>query len=237
MIDENKVIAWIKKQVKIAGAKGIVYGLSGGIDSSVVAVLVKKAMGSRHLALILPCQSRKKDINDAILVSGKFKLNTETINLSQIYEAMIKLLPKGSRVARGNLKARLRMCVLYFYANKYNFLVCGTGNRTELALGYFTKYGDGGVDILPLGDMLKREVKQLASSLKVPQRIIDKPPTAGLWPGQTDERDLGLSYDKLDNIIANMPYPKDKPLEFRKIKKLIDKSCHKRETAKVFSLH
>ncbi len=127
---KKKIISWIKKQVRLAKAKGIVLGLSGGVDSAVVAALVKEAVGkNKVLALILPCQSQKQDLEDAKLVAKKLGIQTKTVDLTQTYDTLIEILPKGNSLAKANLKPRLRMLVLYYFANKLNYLVCGTGNK------------------------------------------------------------------------------------------------------------
>jgi len=223
---EKKIVAWIKKQVKTAKAKGIVMGLSGGLDSSVVAALSKKAVGKNLLCIIMPCHSHQKDLNDAKLVARKFKLNTKVINLCKIYDHLIKLLPKADSKTKGNLKARLRMVTLYYFANKFNYLVAGTGNKSEISIGYFTKHGDAAVDILPIGCLFKSQVRNLARSMNIPKGIIDKPPSAGLWANQTDEKEMGIKYKDLDSVLSG----KKKPIgSLKKVKKLVAKTEHKRK--------
>ncbi|MBP7217029.1 MAG: NAD+ synthase, partial [Candidatus Omnitrophica bacterium] len=199
---KKAIVTWIRKQVKAAKVKGAVFGLSGGIDSCVVAALLKEALGpSRVLALLLPCHSQAQDSKDAMLVAKRLGIRTRTIDLSKTYDTLLSVLPSASTLAKVNLRPRLRMMVLYYFANKLNYLVCGTGNKSELMAGYFTKHGDGGVDILPIGSLLKRQVRALALELDIPEHIITKPPTAGLWPGQTDEAEMGITYQQLDDII------------------------------------
>lgn len=228
----DKIINWIRLQVKKAGVKGIVLGLSGGVDSSLVAALSLKAIGKRRvLGLILPIHSRMKDLKDARLVAQRIKIKTKTVELTRVYDNFIKILPKANRIAYANLKPRLRMTVLYYFANKLNYLVCGTGNRSELMVGYFTKHGDGATDILPIGNLFKREVFKLASKLGIPNEIIRKVPTAGLWQGQTDEGEIGLTYEELDNILANLEGKKKYKTsknKVNKVKKMIKASGHKR---------
>jgi len=231
-----KIVSWIKKQVKLSGAKGIVLGLSGGIDSAVVAALCKKAVGKdKLLVLFMPCNSNPRDLKDAKLVAAKLKLNSKLIDLSGVYNAFLNILPAAGSLALGNLKPRLRMCTLYYFANKLNYLVCGTGNKSELMVGYFTKYGDGGVDILPIADLFKCQVRQLAQELKIPRGVIIKPPTAGLWQGQTDEGEMGITYKALDEILDKFCGNKQIPIsgEFNKIKKMHKKSEHKRKGAEI----
>ncbi|MFH1519600.1 MAG: NAD(+) synthase [Candidatus Omnitrophota bacterium] len=227
---EKKIAAWIKKQVKTAKAKGIIMGLSGGLDSSVVAALSKKAVGKNLLCLIMPCHSHKKDLNDARLVARKFKLNTKVVDLCKIYDSFIKLMSKADAKTKGNLKARLRMVALYYFANKFNYLVAGTGNKSEISIGYFTKHGDAAVDILPIGCLLKNQVRNLARSMNIPKRIIDKSPSAGLWANQTDEKEIGMSYKDLDSVLSGKKKPVDR---LKKVKKLIAKTEHKRKPPEI----
>jgi NAD+ synthase len=197
----ERIGRWIRKQVEAAGAAGVVVGLSGGIDSAVAAVLAQKAMGEHVVTLLLPCHSVREDERDALMVADAFHLRRERVDLSPVYDAWLHQLPDGGEMCRANLKPRLRMASLYYYANKLNYLVMGTGNKSERMMGYFTKYGDGGVDLLPLGDLTKTQVWKLARELKIPKRIIERPPSAGLWAGQTDEEDLNIRYEDLDEII------------------------------------
>ena len=232
---KNKIVAWIRKQVKDAKAKGIVLGLSGGIDSAVAAVLAKEAVGRNNvLVLFMPCNSNPQDLKDAQLVVKSLELKTKLVDLSDIYNNFLRVLPKGPSLAKGNLKPRLRMAALYYFAYKLNYLVCGTGNKSELSVGYFTKFGDGGVDILPLGDLLKSEVKELAKDLGIPEKIINRNPSAGLWPGQTDEAEMGIIYPELDDILERLENKKGQIVsknKVNKVKGMIKKSEHKRKGA------
>lgn len=234
---KEKIISWIKRQVSEAGAKGIVLGLSGGIDSAVAAVLSKEAVGKmRVLALLMPCESNARDLKDAKEVAKKLGILTTTVNLTALYVGFRKILPGANKLALVNLKPRLRMAVLYYFANKLNYLVCGTGNKSELKAGYFTKFGDGAADILPIGDLLKKQVRSLAQELGVPGRIIIKPPTAGLWAGQTDEGEMGISYAQLDDILERIENKKKQVLakvKVDKVKKMIRMSEHKRQGPKI----
>ena len=215
-------------------------GLSGGLDSAVSAVLCKEALGrERVLCLILPCESQKQDLRDAALVARRFNLKAKTVDITPIYRPCLKALPPGGRVARANLKVRLRMSVLYYFANTLHYLVCGTSNRSELMCGYFTKYGDGASDILPLGGIFKTQVRRLAALLGIPRRIIAKPPTAGLWPGQTDEKDLGISYSQLDDILLRLQ-GKRKQIQHlaqvEKVRSYLQASEHKRRLPPICSI-
>jgi len=198
------ISAWIKEKVEEAGAEGVVLGLSGGVDSSLTAALAKKALGDKVLGLLMPCHSDPTDLEHARLVADKFGIETEYVDLGPVFDRLMASLPRGSDLAVANLKPRLRMATLYYFANSRNYLVAGTGNKSELTVGYFTKYGDGGADLLPLGDLLKCQVRGLARELGVPEEIIAKLPSAGLWPGQTDEGEMGITYDELDRTIAAM---------------------------------
>ncbi|MFH0918074.1 MAG: NAD+ synthase [Candidatus Omnitrophota bacterium] len=234
---KNKVTLWIKQKVKDSGAKGIVLGLSGGIDSAVVAALAKAAVGKNNLlVLFMPCNSDPQDLKDAKLVAHQLGLKSKLVDLSAVYNNFLKVLPGAISLARGNLKPRLRMSTLYYFANKLNYLVCGTGNKSELMVGYFTKYGDGGVDILPIADLFKRQVRQLAKELKIPQGIIAKAPTAGLWNGQTDEEEMGITYNELDDILDRFCNHKKQLADNKKVDKvtrMYKKSEHKRKGAEI----
>ena len=203
----EKLILWIRDKVLAAGCKGVVVGISGGLDSSVLAVLCHRAFPQSMLGLLMPCYSSQEDVEHARTMVSKFSIPIKTVVLDTVFNTLLKALPDDrvdpsvSRLAEGNLKARLRMLTLYYFANQLKYMVAGSGNRSELSIGYFTKYGDGGVDILPLGGLVKGQVKELGSFLGIPQEIIDKPPSAGLWQGQTDEGELGLSYDELDRYL------------------------------------
>jgi len=201
-----KIEYWLLQHLEKASAQGFVLGLSGGIDSAVVSVLLKRICPENMLAVIMPCHSLEHDTQDAYLLAQQFDIPVISIDLSTVYDEFLSSLRSGSvntsELAKANMKPRLRMTTLYSIAQSLNYLVCGTSNLAELALGYFTKHGDSGVDILPLGDLLKREVNELARYLGVPGRIIEKPPSAGLWPGQTDEEEMGLKYEDIDNYLS-----------------------------------
>jgi NAD+ synthase len=234
---KSKIVSWIKQQVEDSGAKGIVLGLSGGIDSAVVAALTKEAVGKNNLlVLFMPCNSNPQDLKDAELVAHQLELKSKLVDLSAVYNNFLKVLPGAISLARGNLKPRLRMSTLYYFANKLNYLVCGTGNKSELLVGYFTKYGDGGVDILPIADLFKRQVRKLARELKIPQSIITKPPTAGLWNGQTDEGEMGITYNELDDILDRFCNHKKQVAGSKSVNKVIrmyKNSEHKRKGAEI----
>ncbi len=235
---EKRIVAWIKQQVKKRGCRGVVFGLSGGLDSCVVAALAKKALGGKHcLALLLPCHSQPIDARHGRLLVRRLGIRSKTIDLTPVYDAFVSILPSADRMTLANIRPRLRMTALYYMARKLNFLVCGTSNKSELKSGYFTKFGDGASDILPLGDLYKTQVRSLAVELGIPQEIIDKPPTAGLWPGQTDEGEMGITYPELDEILGCLEcgraprLPADK---VGRVKRLFKQSEHKRCMPEVF---
>lgn len=233
----DKITEWIKEHVHSADKKGVIFGLSGGIDSAVVAGLAKRSLGDNVLGLILPCKSSSEDEKFALSIAKKFDIKTEKVILDETYDALIRAYPEGNDLAKANLKPRLRMLTLYYFANTLDHIVAGTGNKSELMVGYFTKHGDGGVDILPLGDLLKTEVRELAKELGVPEEIIKRPPTAGLWEGQTDETELGITYDDLDRTLIAIEHKNESGVDKKmlsKVKSLIEASVHKRANLPIF---
>lgn len=227
----DALVNWLRNKAAEAGAKGVVYGLSGGIDSALVGALCQRAFPETSLALVLPCHSLRQDMDDARLVASVLQLKTKVINLDHVFDTLRELLcsddEQQNNLLLANIKPRLRMIVLYYYAALNNYLVIGGTNKCEYTVGYFTKYGDGGSDLIPLGNLVKSQVKELAAYLKVPERIINKPPSAGLWENQTDEEDIGISYQMLDNYLLGL----DVPPEIReKIERLKLRSEHKRRT-------
>lgn len=220
-----------------SGGRGAIYGLSGGLDSSVVAVLCKKAFGAHGLALMMPCFSPETELDHAILLAEKFAIPYKIINLEGVFTQMLQALGGGEEeksrpsLAAVNIKPRLRMTSLYYWSARKHYRVVGTGNKSEIRTGYFTKYGDSGVDLEPLGGLLKEEVWELACCLGVPQEITDKKPTAGLWEGQTDEAEMGFSYRVLDNYLKGEEI--DPSLQ-EKIVALEQAGEHKRKMPPVF---
>ena len=228
--ETQKIITWMRKKVEEAKAQGLVLGMSGGIDSSVVAVLAQKALGEKSLGIMMPCYSIPQDLEDALKVAQMFSIPHRVIPLEKPYDAFLEVLgekQENSRsLALANLKPRLRMCTLYYFANRLNYLVCGASNRSEITVGYFTKSGDGGVDILPIAHLTKTEVIELARFLNLPSFIITKPPSAGLWEGQTDEEEMGITYEKIDEFIL---HKKVEEPYLSQIKSKIRASEHKRK--------
>lgn len=242
----DRLARWLKGRMDAAGARGFVVGLSGGVDSAVVLRLCQTAAPGHTLGVILPCHSDPDDTADAVRVAEHFHLPAITVSLDATYDtltaaagaALRDAVPDAAsdtetagkertRLSLANIKPRLRMTVLYFVANRLNYLVAGTGNRSELAIGYFTKHGDGGVDLLPLGRLVKSEVRSLARDVGVPASIIDKPPSAGLWLGQTDEGEMGFTYADLEAYLRNGPRAVA-PAVAVKIERLARASDHKR---------
>lgn len=207
---ERKIAAFIKKKVGEAKAAGVVIGLSGGVDSSTVAFICAKALGPDKVwGVSMPEAgiTDPHDVADARDISNKLGMTFRVVDITPAVRGIRQNLTDYQTTAQlpsANIRPRVRMTILYYYANLFNLLVAGSGNRSELRAGYFTKFGDGAVDILPLGCLYKTQVKQLAAHMGVSAKIIKKVPTAGLWRGQTDEGELGISYEKLDMIYSGL---------------------------------
>jgi NAD+ synthase len=235
----EKLIEWLREQVKEAGLNGAIVGISGGIDSAVVAHLIKRAFPENSLGLIMPCKSNPKDKEDALKVVESCGINYFVIDLTETHKTLFaeverQLKEKGewneetAKLGDANTRARLRMTTLYAVANNYGYLVVGTDNAAEWHTGYFTKYGDGGVDLVPLVHFTKGEVREMARILGVPEEIITKAPSAGLWEGQTDENEMGTTYDMIDKYLKGEDIPeKDRQI----IERLHNRSHHKRRLA------
>ena len=228
----DNLVEWLRDSVKEANCKGIVYGLSGGVDSAVIAALSKLAFGDESLAIMMPINSSFEDEIDAKLVIDKFNLNAIKVDLSRTYSEFVEVVEKGgNQMAYANVKPRLRMTTLYYYAQLKGYLVVGTSNKSEFKVGYFTKYGDSGSDLMPLVDFTKKEIFELARYLEIPDKIIQKPPSAGLFEDQTDEDEMGFTYNDLEKYINNEKI--DERIE-EKINKMVKISEHKRNFAKGF---
>jgi NAD+ synthase len=251
MVRAKDIVEWLRQRLTAAGARGFVVGLSGGIDSAVVARLCQLAAPGAAVGVMMPCHSDPRDEADARLLAEHFGIATVRLDLAPAYDGLVEELRTAlaqlppeqhpvppseatpdirARVPLANLKPRIRMAALYFVANSLNYLVAGTGNRSELTIGYFTKYGDGGVDLLPIGTLLKSDVRAVAGELGIPQAIIDKPPSAGLWLGQTDEDEMGFTYADLENYLTKGPETVAPALALR-IERLERASEHKRALA------
>jgi NAD+ synthase len=216
--------SFVREYVATSGAAGAILGVSGGLDSAVVAHLAVRALGrEKVLALILPehggpnrdaAEAKpplargtalpSRDVAHALLVADQLDIERRVVPIGPIVEKVEEGVGELPRGPRGNAKARARMVTLYAEANRANRIVLGTGNKSELLTGYFTKHGDGGVDLQPIGDLYKTQVRILAEHYGVPEVIRHKPPTAGLWDGQTDEDELGMTYDKLDRVLLGL---------------------------------
>jgi NAD+ synthase len=253
----DEIAGWLRFQMDQVGASRLVLGLSGGIDSAVVCALSTMAAGpARVIAAIMPIHSRPDDVRDAELVASAFEVLPCIIDLVPAHDALVAAMPDDGasgledadvdpdrqamrrQLALANVKPRLRMTSLYYLANRYNGLVVGTGNKTEIAIGYFTKYGDGGVDVLPLGDLDKTAVGGLARALGVPEPVINKAPSAGLWEGQTDETEIGVTYDELDRVLASFASEERResidPGTMERVSALVAASEHKRRPIPMF---
>ncbi len=203
----NGVVKWLRRQVEEAGAGGLLVGLSGGVDSSVVAFLIKEAFPENSLGVIMPIHSNPRDAEDALALVEASGIDMRMVDLTRVHDSVKHLVLENlgedinARSADANLRARLRMSTLYTFANALNYLVVGTDNAAELHTGYFTKYGDGGVDLLPIANLAKGEVYEWGRYFGVPGTILDRDPTAGLWEGQTDEKEMGVTYAEIDRYL------------------------------------
>jgi NAD+ synthase len=246
----REISSWLAARIAESGARTFVLGLSGGIDSAVVCGLATRAVGpDRVLGVIMPSSSNPDDAVQAARVASAFGVRTLTVDLTSMARSFqasmpteaaleaLRILPSGARdeaaarLAMANVRPRLRMATLYYVANLVSGMVVGTGNKSEAMIGYFTKYGDGGVDLFPIIDLYKHEVREIAREIGVPQTVIDRPPSAGLWEGQTDESEIGLTYDQLDAALAALESGQEQAIEpavMQRVRQLHDRSAHKR---------
>lgn len=241
----DNIKSFISSKVNEAKAKGVVIGLSGGVDSAVTAKLCAEALGKEKVfCLLLPAETTpKEDTDDALEFAKKIGVKYRIINISGIVKKISLILNSKGKKEMGNIHARTRMVVLYYFANKNNYLVVGSGNKTELLMGYFTKYGDGACDIIPLGNLYKTQVRELARHIDIPEKIVFKTPRAGLWKGQTDEKELGVKYEILDKILYGVEKGLrdnevakflDIPIsEIKRIKNVVNSTKHKRRMPEV----
>lgn len=229
----DDLVKWLKTKVKEARAEGLVFGLSGGVDSAVMAGLAKLAFPDTALGIIMPCHSNPVDEEHGLLVAKSLDLKTKKVDLTDTFNNFIKTtdLDINNKMAIANIKPRLRMTTLYYFAQSMNLLVAGPTNKSEFVTGYFTKFGDSGVDLLPLADFVKEEIWDIARYLNIPDLIIDKVPTAGLWDNQTDEEEMGFRYDELDKFIKTKEGRKELK---NRIEKMYNKSAHKREYPPIY---
>lgn len=242
---------FIKTRVSEAGAKGVIIGLSGGIDSSVVATIAVRALGPKNVyTLFLPSKTTPNtDLNHIKSLCSQLKLDVEVINIQKMIDIFAEEMQKeeeSSLLEWMNIKPRIRQTIFYFFANQLNYLVCGAGNKSELMVGYFTKYGDGAVDILPIGDVYKTHVFQLGEYLNIPEEIINKTPSAGLREGQSDEAEIGMSYSQLDSILFGLERFQTEAdiaerlqiplLEVKRVRSMLYHSEHKRRGPLILKL-
>ena len=201
---KDDIVKFIQSKVSEAKTDGIVVGLSGGIDSTLIAYLACEAVGKENVfGIIMPSTTTPtEDKIHGISIAQSLGIDYKEIAIDSILNEFLFMTQlEEDNLAIGNLKARIRMSIIYFYANQKKYLVSGTGNKSEILIGYFTKHGDGACDIEPIGDLYKTDVFKLSRYMGVPEDIIDKPPRAGLWNNQTDEAEIGMSYDLIDQIL------------------------------------
>jgi len=206
----EKAIKFIRSNISAANLKRAVVSASGRIDSSVTLALSVKALGKENVrALTMPERNvtPESDVADAMQLARQLDVTCSLIEITPAIDAMESILPvdeKTDQISKGNLRPRMRMAIAYYYANTLQGMVIGSSNKTELMTGYFTKYGDGASDIMPLGDLYKTQVRQLAKHLDIPPMIIEKAPSARLWPGQTSEGELGVKFEVLDLVLYGL---------------------------------
>lgn len=253
----DQISGWLREQLEITGAERFVFGLSGGIDSAVVAGLCTRAVGPEQvLGVMMPSSSNPDDMRAGQLVADAFGFKTTTVDLTDVSEAVFDAMPDQStlfseilgesepgdvqnslQLAKANVRPRLRMMTLYYLANLAGGVVVGTGNRSELMIGYFTKYGDGGVDLFALTDLYKYEVRAVAKAIGVPDEVIARPPSAGLWEGQTDENEIGITYEVLDATLQAIDQGDTSEVEpdvLDKVQRMVAGSNHKRVSVPAF---
>ena len=243
----ERITEFIRNEVRRADSNGVVLGLSGGIDSSVALFLATKSLGNNKvLGLILPDKtvSQQTDMDDAIEIAQKLGIQYYIIDITEFKKKYMEVLPI-ERKSLGNLIARIRMNFIYYYSNIENKLVLGTSDKSELMIGYFTKFGDGAADILPLADLYKTQIRELAKYLNVPEKILLKKSSPSLWKDQTAEVEIGLNYDKIDlilkyfetntveNIHRNLLGKEIHKNELLMIKNLVSKNKHKTTLPKI----
>ena len=226
----DRRVEWLGKRLEETGAKGFVYGNSGGKDCTLVGILCRAA-SENTLGVIMPCESKRnygEDRQHALLVAEKFGIETVEIDLSAVKKAFsqaVGAVSEPSDIAKANINPRLRMTALYCVAQTRGALVVGTGNKSELTMGYFTKWGDGASDVNPIADLTVTEIFEFLRYLGAPDVIINKAPSAGLWEGQTDEQEMGVTYAEVDAFIRGESLPKEVG---RRISSANDRSAHKR---------
>jgi NAD+ synthase len=236
----KRIERFISSYISKSLSKGLVIGLSGGLDSSVVLKLAVNALGpSKILGLVLPSEvTPKEDVDHALELASSLGIKHQVIDISALLKKYSEALPENKR-ARGNLTARIRMNILYYYAGVNNYLVAGTSDKSELCIGYFTKYGDGAADILPIADLYKTQVRALARFLEIPTAIIEKKSSPRLWDNHLAEEEIGMGYETIDPILHLLIDRKIKPrgvakklaiplTNVNKVRDMVDSSMHKR---------
>lgn len=253
----DRISVWLKERFEEAGAERFILGLSGGLDSAVVAGLCARAVGpDRVLAVIMPSASVAQDEVEAHNVADAFGIRVTMIDLTSVADSVFSAMPSESdlfetiladekpaningrlQLARANVRPRSRMIVNYYLANLCGGLVVGTSNKTEYLIGYSTKYGDSGVDISPLLDLYKFEVRAVARAIGVPESVIARPPSAGLWEGQTDEAEIGLTYAQLDTTLLAIESGDTEGIDpslLANVQRKIEQTMHKRSPLPTF---
>lgn len=197
------LVLFLRDAVTKAGFKRAVIGLSGGLDSALAAFLIAEALGPENvLALRMPYRaSSQASLDDAQAVIDALGVRSDTVDITPMVDPLLARFPDAARVRQGNIMARMRMIVLFDQSAAFDALVIGTSNKTEFLLGYTTIYGDNAAAVQPIADLYKTQVRQLARALSLPPQVIEKPPSADLWAGQTDEADLGFSYEQADQLL------------------------------------
>ncbi len=237
---------FIRDKVEEANSDGVVLGLSGGLDSTTTLKLAIDALGSENVhGIVMPeSASPPDDMEDARWIAKEWDISWEEVDIDPILESFP--VDPEERLAYANLKARVRACIEYYFANIESKLVIGTSNKSELLLGYTTKFGDSAADFLPMGDVYKTDVRRLAKRIDVPERFLDKVPRAGLWEGQTDEDELGHTYEEIDKVLKGIE--RQESLEklaeknqlsmdsVKDIKEMVESSAHKRKIPTVLKL-
>ncbi len=233
----DAIVEFIRENVEKAGVERVVLGLSGGVDSSTVFKLLLRAVGRENVVVLIMPDTRvnvKRDLEDSLELAREYGVEHYYIPINDIVNSY-KILPffnYNDRIATGNLRARIRMNILYYYANRFNALVAGTSDRSEILIGYYTKYGDGGVDILPIGSLYKTQVRRLAAKLGLPEKIVKKPSSPGLWEGHLAEEELGLRYEDIDLVLYSIVDRGIKPEDVPKYT-----GIHPRVVEKIVGMH
>jgi NAD+ synthase len=229
------LVDWLRGMLRGTGAKGFVFGMSGGVDSNVTALLAKEAAGEHHLGLIMPIHGDQRERADAERLAREHGINVRDVDITAPFDKMLGLLPAGDDLARTNFKARLRMSLLYYYANVLQYLVIGTINRAEFTIGYFAKYGSYG-DLLPLTRLLKRDIRALALELGMAEDLALKKASGCVSSVQNAEDEWGISEEELDEIVANWDSPETGVADLKalRLRRLFNAAEHKRRYPPVF---